>query len=190
MSEIEFSPHSEETPATEAEIELPAEDIPATEAKFRLVSDDAPVAETPVAEHPPVAETLGQQGPAGLGPEKRTCSSCGQENEVGREFCWACQTKLGDSEAGNDAWSQSDHGISQAQSVPPTSVRPEETRPGEDVLVNYGPSVKLAYNSSGQKGKTFTLFVHADRLEPCDAEDRFTESSKTRARGLHTGDGC
>ena len=154
MSEIESRPHSEETPATEAEIELPAEDIPATEAKFRLVSDDAPVAETPVA------ETLGRQGPAGLGPEKRTCSSCGQENEVVREFCWACHTKLGDSKAGNGAGPQPEHSIPQAQSVPLASVRPEETRRGEDVLVNYGPSVKLAYNPSGQKGSTFSLFIH------------------------------
>ncbi len=159
MSEIEFRPHSEETPATEAEIELPSEDIPATETKFRLVSDDAPVAETPVAETP-VAETLGQQGPAGLGPEKRTCSSCGQENEVVREFCWACHTKLGDSKAGNSAGPQPEHSISQAHSVPPASVRPQETRGGEDVLVNYGPSVKLAYNPSGQKGKTSTLLFH------------------------------
>ena len=102
MSEIEFRPHSEETPATEADIELPSEDIPATETKFRLVSDDAPVAETPVAEQPPVAETPGRQHP-GLGPEKRTCASCGQENEIVREVCWACHTKLGDSKAENGA---------------------------------------------------------------------------------------
>ncbi len=172
MSEIESRPHSEETPATEADIEIPSEDIPATEAKFRLVSDDAPVAGTPVAEQPPVveetpvAETPGQQGPAGLGPEKRSCSSCGQENEVAREFCWACHTKLAGSKAGNGAGSQPGHGTPLAPGIPPSAsslpatVRPEETRRGEDVFVDYGLSVKLAYTPSGQKGSTITLFIH------------------------------
>ncbi len=89
-----------------------------------------------------------------------------------REFCWACYTKFGDSKAGNGAGSQPEHGtppvqgmrvapgISPSESSLPETVRPEETRPGEDVLVDYGPSVKLAYNPSGQMGKTFTLLLH------------------------------
>ena len=178
MSETEFRLQSEETPATEAEIELPSEDIPstgdilapedipasadipATETKFRLRPDDAPVAETPVVEETPV------HGSAVLGPEKRNCPSCNQENEIAREFCWACYTKLGDSKAENGAGSQPEHGtppeqgLPAAQSSPPETVRPQETRRGEDVLVDYGPSVKLAYNPSGQKGKTFTLLLH------------------------------
>ncbi len=179
MSETEFRPHSEETPATEAETELPSEDIPAIETKFRLVSEEtseeAPAPEAPAPEAPvteasvtetPATELSGRQGPAVLGPEKRTCASCGQENEIVREVCWACHTKLGDSKAENGAEPQPEHGtppvqgVPAAQSSPPATVRPEETRPGEDVLVDYGPSVKLAYNPSGQKGKIFTLLLH------------------------------
>ena len=175
MSETEFGLHSEETPATEAEIDLPSEDMPATETKFRLVSEEtfeeASVAEVSATETP-ANETSGGRGPAVPGPEKRTCPSCNQENEIAREFCWACHTKLGAQEAGNGAGPQSGHGtppaqgmriapgISPSASSPPATVRPQETRRGEDVLVNYGPSVKLAYSPSGQMGKTLTLLLH------------------------------
>ena len=89
-----------------------------------------------------------------------------------REFCWACYAKLGDSKAGNGAGSQPEHGTPPVQGIPvapaisssesslPATVRPEETRRGEDVLVDFGPSVKLAYHPSGQMGKTFTLLLH------------------------------
>ncbi len=83
-----------------------------------------------------------------------------------REFCWACYSKLGDSKAENGAEPQPEQGTPPAQGVPAEqsspseTIRPEETRPREDVLVDYGPSVKLAYNPSGQKGKTSTLLIH------------------------------
>ncbi len=286
MSETEFRLRFEETPATEAGIELPSEetaateaeselpsedppteDIPAPESKFRLVSEEtseevavpeaeeaavpeaaapeaaapeaaapeasvpeaavpeaaapeaaAPEASVPEAAVPeaavpefvpetsapetPTPETSSGLGPAGLGPEKRTCSSCNQENEIVREFCWACFAKLGDQGAGNGAAPQPEPSIPPAQdypqasdipqepeipqvedipqpqetppaqdmtsapdvpapqSSPPETVRPEETSPGEDVLVDYGPSVKLAYRPSGEMGKTLTLLIH------------------------------
>ncbi len=110
------------------------EDIPAAETDLKLCSDDSPVAHAVPS--------------AVLGPEKRTCPSCNQENEMEREFCWACYTKLGDSKAGNGAGSQPEHGTSPVQGISvapgispserslPATVRPEETRPGEDVLVD------------------------------------------------------
>ena len=144
-------PASENIPTTEG---VPApEEISAADTDRSLGSDESPVV--------PSAPS------AVLGPEKRTCPSCNQENEMVREFCWACYAKLGDSKAGNGAGSQPEHGTppvqgmgvapgsSPSESSLPATVRPEETRPGEDVLVDYGPSVKLAYNPSGQNGKDF-----------------------------------
>lgn len=96
MSETEFRLRSEEdASAAETGVELPSEDlsttedIPATETEFRLLTDDPPAAQA--------------EPSAVVGPEKRTCPSCNQENEMAREFCWACHTMLGAQEAGNGA---------------------------------------------------------------------------------------
>ena len=125
-------PAPEEIPTTE---DIPApEESSAADTGRSLGSDESPVV--------PSAPS------AVLGPEKRTCPSCNQENEMVREFCWACYTKFGDSKAGNGAGSQPKHGtppvqgiaeapaISPSESSLPATVRPEETRPGEDVLVD------------------------------------------------------
>ncbi len=65
------------------------EEISATETDLSLGSDESPVVQAAPS--------------AVVGPEKRTCPSCNQENEIVREFCWACYGKLGDSKAGNGA---------------------------------------------------------------------------------------
>ena len=91
---------------------------------------------------------------------------------MAREFCRACHTKLAAQTTGNGAGSQPRHGAPGAQGMSlaagiapsaassPATPRPQETRRGEDVLVDYGPSVKLAYKPSGQMGKTSTLLFH------------------------------
>ena len=173
-------PAPEDIPTTE-DIPVPedistSEEIPATESDLRLRPDDPSAA---------------QAGPsAALGPEKRTCPSCNQENEIAREFCWACHAKFGDQGAGNGAAPQPEQGIPpvpvisqasdlpqepgipepqeipqaeevpSAQDIPSPRVQREESDRREDALVNYGPSVKLAYHPSGQKGNSSTLLFH------------------------------
>ena len=159
MSETEFRFVSEEDASVaEPGVELLPEDIPTTGSV--PASENIPTTEgVPAPEEISAADTgrsLGSdESPvvpsapsAVLGPEKRTCPSCNQENEMVREFCWACYTKFGDSKAGNGAGSQPEHGTSPVQGMPvapaispsesslPETVRPEETRPGEDVLVD------------------------------------------------------
>ena len=165
---------SEEIPATE-DIPVPEdistpEDIPSTESDLRLRPDDPPAV---------------QAGPSAVqGPEKRTCPSCNQENEIAREFCWACHTILGDQGSVNGAAPQPEQDIPPAQDIDPAQDIPQaedipqapETPPAQDVpapmgpreesdrredaLVDYGPSVKLAYHPSGQKGNSSTLLFH------------------------------
>ncbi len=208
MSETEFRLRSEEdASAAETGVELPAEDIPTTEdipatedvpatedmpstqPAFRLQSDDPPAAQaTPSAQAAPSV---------GLGLEKRNCPSCNQENEIAREFCWACHITLVAQGAGNGITPQPEPNIPPVRDYPQTSdlpqepgmpqepdlpqaednPQPEETPPPEnvpaarmgpreeserreDAFVDYGPSVKLAYTPSGQKGNSSTLLVH------------------------------
>jgi len=171
MSETEFRFLSEEdAPVAETGVELLPEDIPTTEGV--PAPEDIPATETDLSLGSDESPVVQAAPSAVLGPEKRTCPSCNQENEIVREFCWACYGKLGDSKAGNGAGSQPEHGTPPVQGMPvapgiapsesglPATVRPGESRRGEDVLVDYGPSVKLAYNPSGQMGKTLTLLFH------------------------------
>ncbi len=109
MSETEFRFVSEEDGSVaEPSVELPPEEIPtteggpapeeisATETDLSLGSDESPVVQAAPS--------------AVVGPEKRICLSCNQENEIEREFCWACHTKRGDSKAGHGVGSQPEHG--------------------------------------------------------------------------------
>lgn len=165
MSETEFRFVSDEDASVaEPGVELLPEEIPTTgsvpASENIPTTEDIPTTEgVPAPEETSAADTgrsLGSdESPvvpsapsAVLGPEKRTCPSCNQENEMVREFCWACYTKFGDSKAGNGAGSQPEHGTSPVQGIAeapaispsesslPATVRPEETRPGEDVLVD------------------------------------------------------
>ena len=174
LSTTEGVPAPEDIPTTEdipvpEEISTP-EDIPSTESDLRLRPDDPPAV---------------QAGPSAVqGPEKRTCPSCNQENEIAREFCWACHTILGDQGSVNGAAPQPEQDIPPAQDIDPAQDIPQaedipqapETPPAQDVpapmgpreesdrredaLVDYGPSVKLAYHPSGQKGNSSTLLFH------------------------------
>ncbi len=130
---------------------------------------------------------MSEHGLASPWIEKRTCPQCQQENEPGRDFCWACHGKL-PLEGGSPEIESGSPDLGEAQStgglrletgvsslgdqplggpspggpqpdqdIPPVYGPREESPSREDALVDWGPSVKLAYTPSGARGDTMTL---------------------------------
>ena len=130
---------------------------------------------------------MSEHGLASPWIEKRTCPQCQQENEPGRDFCWACQGKLPE-EGGSPELESANPELEEAPStgglrlekgMSPLSDQPqyapspgdpqpdqgfdpvngprEESPSREDALVDWGPSVKLAYTPSGVLGSTSAL---------------------------------
>ena len=131
---------------------------------------------------------MSEHGLASPWIEKRTCPQCQQENEPGRDFCWACHGKLPEEggspelESGSPELGEapstdglrlepgmsppseqpqdgpSPFGLQPEPDIPPPVYGPREESPSrEDALVDWGPSVKLAYTPSGKLGSTSTL---------------------------------
>lgn len=87
------------------------------------------------------------------------CPACGQENEIQREFCWACFGKLDQATAAPAAAK----GITLQPDPPPSvsaaSIYREESLRTEDIYTQWGEGVQLAYTPSGEPGDTATLFL-------------------------------
>ena len=95
----------------------------------------------------------------GTSADRVSCPDCGQENEIQREFCWACHAKLGDAAAAPTAAGGMGLQPDPAPTVSAAHIYREESLRTEDLYTEWGDGVRLAYTPSGEKGDTTALFL-------------------------------
>ena len=100
--------------------------------------------------------TIDAISPATFDPDDQiACPSCGQDNEFQREFCWACSHRFGTPVAVKN---QSEE---ETREEPRFYLDAIDSPRSEDMFVDWGSPVKMAYKPSGKPGQTSVLFLQS-----------------------------
>jgi len=100
--------------------------------------------------------TIDAISPVTFDPDHQlACPSCGQENEFQREFCWACSHRFGTPVAVKDVAGD------ETQELPDFYLDAVDSPRSEDMFVDWGSPVEMAYKPSGEPGQTSVLFLES-----------------------------